>query len=249
VRRVALVTGGSRGIGRAIAIEFAREGARVIVHYRADAQAAEATLSALSGDGHIAVAANLAEPAQARSLVERVVDDTGSIDILVNNAGVYEAHPVLDTRPDEWQRVWEQTLATNLVAPATLIHAVVPHMVAAGGGRIVNVSSRGAFRGEPDHPAYGASKAGLNSLAQSMAQALAAHQIYVTTVAPGFVETDMAAPYLAGATGDRIRAQSPMGRAATTEEVARVVVFLARPGTEQTTGAIVDVNGASYLRT
>jgi NAD(P)-dependent dehydrogenase (short-subunit alcohol dehydrogenase family) len=122
-------------------------------------------------------------------------------------------------------------------------------MVAAGGGRIVNVSSRGAFRGEPDHPAYGASKAGLNSLGQSMARALGPHGIYVTTVAPGFVETDMAAPFLEGAGGDAIRAQSPLNRAATPEEVARVVVFLATPGAEYLTGAVVDVNGASYLRT
>jgi NAD(P)-dependent dehydrogenase (short-subunit alcohol dehydrogenase family) len=113
----------------------------------------------------------------------------------------------------------------------------------------VNVSSRGAFRGEPDHPAYGASKAGLNSLGQSMALALGRHGIYVTTVAPGFVETDMAAPFLEGAGGDAIRAQSPLNRAATAQEVARVVVFLATPGAESTTGAVVDVNGASYLRT
>jgi 3-oxoacyl-[acyl-carrier protein] reductase len=113
----------------------------------------------------------------------------------------------------------------------------------------VNVSSRGAFRGEPGHPAYGASKAGLNSLGQSMARALGGHGIYVTTVAPGYVETDMAAPFLEGPGGDAIRAQSPLGRAATAEEVARVVVFLATPGAESTTGTVVDVNGASYLRT
>jgi NAD(P)-dependent dehydrogenase (short-subunit alcohol dehydrogenase family) len=121
-------------------------------------------------------------------------------------------------------------------------------MVEIGGGRIVNVTSRGAFRGEPDHAAYGASKAGLNSLSQSMAKALAPHGIYVTAVAPGFVETDMAAPYLHGPRGDEIRDQSPMGRAASAEEVARVIVFLATSGAESTTGAIVDVNGASYLR-
>ena len=122
-------------------------------------------------------------------------------------------------------------------------------MVEHGGGRIVNVTSRGAFRGEPDHAAYGASKAALNSLSQSMAKALAPYGVYVTAVAPGFVETDMASPYLDGPDGDAIRAQSPMGRAATAEEIAQVIVFLATPGSESTTGAIVDVNGASYLRT
>jgi NAD(P)-dependent dehydrogenase (short-subunit alcohol dehydrogenase family) len=198
---------------------------------------------------HIALRADLADADQVRSLVDHVARELGRIDVLVNNAAVYEAHPVLSTTAAEWVESWRRTIDTNLIGPANLVHAVAPHMIANGGGRIVNVSSRGAFRGEPDHAAYGASKAGLNSLGQSMARALAPHGIYVTTVAPGFVETDMAAPYLDGPSGDAIRAQSPMGRAATPEEVARVVVFLASPGSESTTGAIVDINGASYLRT
>jgi 3-oxoacyl-[acyl-carrier protein] reductase len=247
--RVVLVTGGSRGIGRAVAEAFATRGATVVVQFRADRRAADETLAALDGDGHLALPADLADPEQARSLVGRVVAELGRVDVLVNNAGIYEQHPILETSYEDWQRVWRRTLDVNLVGPANLLHAVVPHMVAAGGGRIVNVSSRGAFRGEPDHPAYGASKAGLNSLGQSMALALGRHGIYVTTVAPGFVETDMAAPFLDGPEGEAIRAQSPLNRAATAEEVAKVVVFLATPGAESTTGAVVDVNGASYLRT
>ena len=246
---VVLVTGGSRGIGRAVAERFAAAGATVAVQFRADRRAADDTLAGLEGDGHLALQADVADPEQARSLVSRVVGAHGRVDVLVNNAGIYEAHPVLETGWEDWQRIWRRTLETNLLGPANLIHAVAPHMVAAGGGRIVNISSRGAFRGEPRHPAYGASKAGLNSLGQSMARALGGHGIYVTTVAPGYVETDMAAPFLEGPGGDAIRAQSPLGRAATPEEVARVVVFLATPGAESTTGAIVDVNGASYLRT
>jgi 3-oxoacyl-[acyl-carrier protein] reductase len=245
---VVLVTGGSRGIGRAVAEQFAARGATVVVQFRADRRAAGDTLAALGGDGHLTMQADVADPEQARSLIERVVDQLGRIDVLVNNAGIYQAHPVLETGYEDWQRIWRQTVETNLIGPANLIHAVAPHMVAGGGGRIVNVSSRGAFRGEPEHPAYGASKAGLNSLGQSMAKALGRHGIYVTTVAPGFVETDMAAPFLEGPGGDAIRGQSPLGRAATAQEVARVVVFLATPGAESTTGAIVDVNGASYLR-
>jgi 3-oxoacyl-[acyl-carrier protein] reductase len=247
--KVALVTGGSRGIGRAVAEELAARGAAVVVQFRADRRAAEATLAALGPGRHRTAQADLADPTQARSLVERVVGELGRIDVLVNNAGIYEEHPVLSTGYEDWQRIWRRTLATNLLGPANLIHAVAPHMVAAGGGRIVNVSSRGAFRGEPDHPAYGASKAGLNSLGQSMARALGPHGIYVTTVAPGFVDTDMAGPFLRGPGGDAIRAQSPLNRAATPREVAKVVVFLATPGAESTTGAVVDVNGASYLRT
>jgi 3-oxoacyl-[acyl-carrier protein] reductase len=246
---VALVTGGSRGIGRAVAEEFGARGATVVVQFRADRRAADATLAALGPGRHRTAQADVADPEQARSLVERVVGELGRIDVLVNNAGVYEEHPVLATGYEDWQRTWRRTLETNLLGPANLIHAVAPHMVAAGGGRIVNVSSRGAFRGEPDHPAYGASKAGLNSLGQSMAKALGPHGIYVTTVAPGFVDTDMAAPFLRGPGGDAIRAQSPLDRAATPQEVAKVIVFLATPGAESTTGAVVDVNGASYLRT
>jgi 3-oxoacyl-[acyl-carrier protein] reductase len=247
--RVVLVTGGSRGIGRAVAEQFATRGATVVVQFRADRRAADETLAALGGGRHRAWQADVADPEQVRSLVGRVVEELGRIDVLVNNAGVYLEHPVLATGYEEWQRIWRRTIETNLIGPANLIHAVVPHMVAAGGGRIVNVSSRGAFRGEPDHPAYGASKAVLNSLGQSIARALGRHGIYVTTVAPGFVETDMAAPFLEGPAGDAVRAQSPLNRAATPEEVARVVVFLATPGAESTTGAVVDVNGASYLRT
>jgi 3-oxoacyl-[acyl-carrier protein] reductase len=247
--KVALVTGGSRGIGRAVAEEFAARGAAVVVQFRADRRAAEATVAALGPGEHRTAQADLADPTQARSLVERVVGELGRIDVLVNNAGIYEEHPVLSTGYEDWLRIWRRTLETNLLGPANLIHAVAPHMVAAGGGRIVNVSSRGAFRGEPDHPAYGASKAGLNSLGQSMARALGPHGIYVTTVAPGFVDTDMAAPFLRGPAGDATRAQSPLNRAATPQEVAKVVVFLATPGAESTTGAVVDVNGASYLRT
>jgi 3-oxoacyl-[acyl-carrier protein] reductase len=245
---VALVTGGSRGIGRAVAERFAQLGATVAVQFRADRRAAEDTLAGLEGGGHLALQADVADPWQVQALVKQVVDRLGRVDVLVNNAGIYEAHPVLETGYEDWQRSWRRTLEANLLGPANLIHAVAPHMVAGGGGRIVNVSSRGAFRGEPDHPAYGASKAGLNSLGQSMARALGPHGIYVTTVAPGYVATDMAAPFLEGPGGDAIRAQSPLGRVATPEEVARVVVFLATPGAESTTGAIVDVNGASYLR-
>jgi NAD(P)-dependent dehydrogenase (short-subunit alcohol dehydrogenase family) len=247
--KVVLVTGGSRGIGRAIAAEFAGKGASVVVQYRGDENAAQQTLAALPPGAHTALRADVADPVQVRSLIDRIIDDFGRIDVLVNNAGIYEAHPVLDTSYEEWQVSWRRTIDTNLIGPANLIHAVVPHMAAAGGGRIVNVSSRGAFRGEPTHAAYGASKAGLNSLGQSMAKALAPFGIYVTAVAPGYVETDMAAPYLNSPGGEAIRAQSPLNRAASPEEIARVVVFLATPGAESTTGAIVDVNGASYLRT
>jgi 3-oxoacyl-[acyl-carrier protein] reductase len=246
---VVLVTGGSRGIGRAVVERFAAAGATVVLQFRSQRAAADEVLAGLPAGEHIAVQADVADPGQVRTLVQEIVERFGRIDVLVNNAGVYERHPVLGTSYEEWQEAWSRTIGTNLIGPANLVHAVVPHMVAAGGGRIVNVTSRGAFRGEPEHTAYGASKAGLNSLSQSLARELAPHGIYVTAVAPGFVETDMATPYLHGPDGDAVRAQSPLQRAASPDEIARVVVFLATPGAESTTGAIMDVNGASYLRT
>jgi 3-oxoacyl-[acyl-carrier protein] reductase len=247
--RVVLVTGASRGIGRAIAQQFATAGARVAVHYRVDSTAAEQTLGSLDGRGHISVGADIADPGEVERLVGTVMQRLGTIDVLVNNAALYTPHPVLESSYSDWQDAWRKTLETNLFGPANLVHQVVRVMTARGGGRIVNISSRGAFRGEPDHAAYGASKAGLNSFGQSMAQALAPQGVYVTTVAPGYVETDMAAPYLAGEAGSAIRRQSPLDRAGQPDEIARMVVFLATPGTEYATGAVVDVNGASYLRT
>ncbi|MCP5105924.1 MAG: SDR family oxidoreductase, partial [bacterium] len=147
-----------------------------------------------------------------------------------------------------WRENWEQTLAVNLTAPANVCYCAAQYMMKSGGGRIVNVSSRGAFRGEPEAPGYGASKAGLNAMSQSLAQRLARYNIFVGVVAPGFVETEMAEEFLAGPGGDEIRNQSPLGRVARPEEVARAVLFLADEGAEFMTGAILDVNGASYLR-
>jgi NAD(P)-dependent dehydrogenase (short-subunit alcohol dehydrogenase family) len=180
--------------------------------------------------------------------VDEAAGQLGGLDVLVNNAGIFTPHPVTEVSYEEWQAAWEATLAVNLVGPANLTWCAVQHMIPRGGGRIVNVSSRGAFRGEPGQPAYGASKAGLNAFGQSLAQALGPHGISVATVAPGFVETEMAASLLNGPDGDEVRAQSPFGRVARPEEVAEAVVYLASPGAEWASGAILDFNGASYLR-
>jgi NAD(P)-dependent dehydrogenase (short-subunit alcohol dehydrogenase family) len=247
-KKIVLVTGSSRGIGRAAARIFAERGARVAVHYRADADAAAETLASLPGDGHVSVAADVSDPEAAGALIDEVTSTMGGLHVLVNNAGIGELHPVEDVDYATWQNAWQRILATNLVGPANLSFCAARHMLAHGGGRVVNVSSRGAFRGEPRQPAYGASKAGLNAMGQSLAQALAPGGVFVYTVAPGFVETDLAAARLAGAEGDAIRGQSPLNRVAQPEEVARTVVFLALEAPDFLTGCIVDVNGASYLR-
>ncbi|MFH1679509.1 MAG: SDR family oxidoreductase [Candidatus Eisenbacteria bacterium] len=246
--RVALVTGASRGIGRAVAARFARGGARVAVHYRAHRLEAEEVVRSMEGGPHGLFHADAPDAGAARSLVDNVARELGGLDILVNNAGIYEPASIAEASYGEWRRHWERNLAVNLLGPANLIYCAARRMMEGGGGRIVNVTSRGAFRGEPDAPAYAASKAALNALGQSLAQALAPHKIYVMTVAPGWVETDMAAEYLRGPKGDQIRAESPLGRVATPEEVAETVVFLASGRCDSATGCIVDVNGASYLR-
>jgi 3-oxoacyl-[acyl-carrier protein] reductase len=246
-RRV-LVTGGSRGIGRAVATGFAALGASVAINYVRDKNAARETLGALAGGPHFMLPADVSDAAQVRRLVDAAVEKLGGLDVVVNNAGIRSFHPIDEVDYETWQDSWNRIIATNLIGPANVCYCAARHMMRAGGGRIVNISSRGAFRGEPDNPAYGASKAGLNAMSQSLAQRLARFHILVGVVAPGYVETDLVAERLAGPEGDEIRGQSPLGRVARPEEVAQAVLFLADDGSEFMTGAIIDVNGASYLR-
>jgi NAD(P)-dependent dehydrogenase (short-subunit alcohol dehydrogenase family) len=246
--RAILVTGASRGIGAAVARAFAAAGDRVAVHYGARREQAEEVAASLPGDGHVVVGADLADPGAVRQMVDAAADGLGGLDVLVNNAGIWEPHPITETTYEEWQQGFGRTLDVNLVGAANATWCAVQHMVRGGGGWIVNVSSRGAFRGEPGQPAYGASKAGLIAFGQSLARALGPHGIVVSAVAPGFTETDMAAEELASERGDARRAESPFGRVAKPEEVAAAVVFLASPEAVMASGSVLDVNGASYLR-
>jgi NAD(P)-dependent dehydrogenase (short-subunit alcohol dehydrogenase family) len=222
----------------------------VAVHCRDAVAAAEVVRDSLDGDQHVVVRADLAVPAEVRAMVDAAAAGLGGLDVLVNNAGIYLDHPVLGTSYEEWQAAWQATLGVNLIGAANVTWCAVQHMTASGrrGGRIVNVGSRGAFRGEPSHPAYGASKAGLHAFGQSLAVALAPHGIAVASVAPGYVATDMTAAELATAAGDVIRAQSPFDRVGTPEEIAAAVVYLASPEAEWASGAVLDLSGASYLR-
>jgi NAD(P)-dependent dehydrogenase (short-subunit alcohol dehydrogenase family) len=220
----------------------------VAVNYRDDREAAQETLASLSGGSHAVFGADLADADAARGLVEDVTCEMGAIDVLVNNAAIFEAHPVPQTDYAGWQAAWSRTIATNLIGPANLCFLAARIMMERGGGRVVNVSSRGAFRGEPDTPAYGASKAGLNAMSQSLAQALAPHGVLFYEGAPGLVETDMADALLRGPEGESIRSQSPLGRVATPDDVAAAVLYLASPEAELASGTVLDLNGASYLR-
>src|SRR3984957_19323548 len=206
VRMTALVTGASRGIGRAIARALAARGVRVALHYHTHEDAANEARAQLAGDGHLLCSADLGDAAATARLWSETAPTVGRIDVLVNNAGLFTNHPPLTTDFAAWEAEWRRTIGTNLLGPANLSLLAAQAMAAQpelqdrtwGRGRIVNISSRGAVRGEPDSPAYGASKAGLNSLSQSLAKALAARAVYVYCLAPGFVRTDMAASHLAG---------------------------------------------------
>jgi 3-oxoacyl-[acyl-carrier protein] reductase len=247
--QTALVTGASGGIGRVCAQMLAGQGANVIVHYNSNEAAAVETLKSLPSGHHAMLAADLRQADQVSQLVDSTVELTGQLNILVNNAGVHIEHPPFDVSYEEWQDAWQKTITTNLIGPANLSWCAAQQMKQHGGGKIINISSRGAFRGEPTGPAYGASKAGLNAFGQSLAKGVGGENVFVFTVAPGFVETEMAARTLAGPRGDFLRGESPLGRVARPEEVANTVLFLASPGSEFLTGCIIDVNGASYLRT
>lgn len=243
-----LVTGASGSIGQAIVRACAEAGARVAIHYHSGQAAAEELRASLPGEDHLLVPANIAHPAEIHRMVDEAVQTWGRLDVLINNAAIYVGHPVTDVSYSEWQMAFERVVNVNLLGAANACYCAARQMIAQGGGRIINIGSRGAYRGEPGMSSYGATKAALHALSQSLAQELAPHNIFVTAIAPGFVEGGMATESLAGPRGDAIRAQSPVGRVARPEEVAHTVLFLASPGAEFLTGAVIDLNGASYLR-
>ncbi len=226
--RGVLVTGASRGIGRAIVTAFEEAGDRVFAHSTAQA--------------------DLSDPQATRAMVERAIGELGEIDVLVNNSAVSVPNPPVTSSYEQWVAGWQETFAVNVFGAANVSHCVVKHMVARGaGGRIINVGSRGAYRGEPANPAYGASKAALHSFGQSLAVAVAPYGIGVASVAPGYILTERQADRLGGPDGEKIRAQSPFARVGTPEEVAAAVVYLASPQGIWASGSVLDLNGASYL--
>jgi 3-oxoacyl-[acyl-carrier protein] reductase len=228
-----LVTGSSRGIGRAILDAFA--GHEVVGH------------SSKGGDG--AVAADLDRPGATATLwAEALARLGGRIDVLVNNAGIFEAAPIGDDA-DAWTAAWERTMRVNLTAAAELCRLAVLHFKERGGGRIVNVASRAAFRGDsPDHWHYAASKAGMVAMTRTIARGYAGEGIHAFAVAPGFTVTGMVDDYIASRGGPAFLSDIPLGRAAETEEVAEAVRWLALDAPPSATGSVIDVNGASFVR-
>ena len=243
-----LVTGSSKGVGAATARLFAKAGAHVAVHYHSDERGGREVLRSLGSGRHALLQANLSDPHAAHRLVHNAAKELGGLDVLVNNAGIFRKHPVDGSVTFEaWLQTFTQTINTNLVGPAAAAYAAIQLMRKAGGGTIVNVGSRGAFRGEAGQVGYGAAKAGLHALSQSLAQEVGGDNISVHAIAPGFIETAMARPHLQGVAGEAVKAQSPFNRVATVEEVARAILYLASPDARFTSGAVLDFNGASYL--
>jgi len=243
-----LITGGSRGIGKATAIAFAEKGANVGINFLSNTEEAYKTLEELPGEGHQMFQADIAQKDNCQNLVSAFISHYGQLDVLVNNAGISIFHEIDNVDFDDWTNAWENTFKTNLFAAANMTYCAVQAMMKSGGGRIINVSSRGSFRGEPTKPAYGASKAALNAMTQSLAKKLAPHHIYLGVVAPGFTETEMAAVTLTPAERENLLRESPFQRMAQPKEVAHAILFLASEGAEYSSGTIIDVNGASYLR-
>ncbi|MDX1420095.1 MAG: SDR family oxidoreductase [Rubricoccaceae bacterium] len=244
--RVVLVTGASRGIGAAVAEAFAGAGATVVVHYRQRREAAVALAERL-GRGARAVPADLADARAAQRLWDDVAAAYGRVDVLVNNAGLAEA-ALPDAPLDDWLATWDRTMAVNLRAVGVLCRAAVAHFAARGGGRLVNIASRAAFRGDtPDYLAYAASKAGVVALTRSIARGYGKQGVVAFTVAPGFTRTNMAQPFLDAYGPDVATSDLALDRMTEPEDVAPVVVFLASGLADHATGATVDVNAGSYV--
>ena len=245
---VVLVTGASRGIGRAIALHLSRRGARVALHYGSSEAAARESHAALEGKGHALFRADVSDPAACERLVRDVIAHFGRLDVLVNNAGIAEDDSIKTASYADWQRVWRRTIDTNLIGPANLSYLAVQHFLGHGGGRLVNITSRAAYRGELTAQCYAASKAGLGITGQSLARALGADNILVFTIAPGWIETEMATAVLSGPGAKDVLAQHPLGRVGTADEVGSTAAWLALEAPANLTGCVIDANGASYLR-
>jgi NAD(P)-dependent dehydrogenase (short-subunit alcohol dehydrogenase family) len=245
---VALVTGASRGIGRAIAQHLAQRGARLAVHFAGNGSAARETLASLPGDGHALFQADVSDPAACERLIADVLARFGRLDVLVNNAGIYEDDAITTASYADWQRVWRRTLDTNLVGPANLTYLAVQHMRPRRAGRVINITSRAAYRGELSAQAYAASKAGLNITGQSLARALGTDGLLFFAVAPGWIDTEMAHAALTGPGAKDVLAQHPLGRVGAADEIGATVAWLAFDAPANLTGTVIDANGASYLR-
>ena len=246
--KIVLVTGASNGIGSAIAKACAQEGAKVAIHYRSSRAGAERTLAEMAGEGHCLVQADVSKPEEVHRLIDETLGHFGRIDVLVNNAGIYELSPFDSPDYETWQDDWKRILDTNLMSAVNATYCVLPSMRKNGGGKVINVASRSAFRAETEAPAYAVSKAGMVNLTRCLARAEAVNGILSYCIAPGWVETAMAREGMEQM-AEEILAQIPLGRIASVEDVAGVCVFLASSAADYLTGITIPVAGGSWLST
>lgn len=241
-----LVTGASRGIGKAIAIGLASAGARTILHFNRNEVLAEAVAQEIGNDA-FCVQANLADPAACESMFRAALDTAGRVDVLVNNAGIAISSPMHDTTK-KWLEAWNQTMFVNLRSVELLTRLSVPHFIQKGGGRIINISSRAAFRGDTaDYMAYAASKAGVVALTKSVARAFGKQNIAAFTIAPGFTRTDMAQDFMDTYGEDYALNDIALPRLTEPADIAPLVVLLASGLADHATGTSIDVNAGSYV--
>ncbi|MGD1717552.1 SDR family NAD(P)-dependent oxidoreductase [Dapis sp. BLCC M172] len=246
--KVILITGASSGIGAATVQTLAKAGANVILHYYHKQEAAKGIAEKIGQDKCYLLKVDLAEKNAAVKLWQEAIAWKNHIDILVNNAGVFIGASV-DDEIDVWNNAWQQTLQVNLVAVADLCREAIRHFQTRNCGTIINIASRAAFRGDDsEHIHYAASKGGVISLTRTIARGFAKDNILAYAVAPGFVRTERVESYLEEVGEEFATRDIPLGKLATPEDVANVVAFLASGLSPHTTGATIDINGASYVR-
>jgi len=242
-----LVTGATGAIGQAICRNLAAEGARVVIHYGRNRDAADALLRSIDGKG-CCLPADLSDPAAATALFDAAVQAEGRITGLVNNAGI-RSEVAVTADLAEWHATWDREMRVNFLSAVDLTRAAILHFRAHGGGRMVNMASRAGQRGYASNAmAYGASKAALINLTKSVAQSHGAENITAVALAPGWVRTEMAEAFIAQHGEAAALAGIPIGRMATPDEVGELVAFTFRPSQASINGAVLDVNGGSYLR-
>ena len=244
--KTVLVTGGSRGIGAAIARGVLAANGQAIVHYCDRGDLADLLVAEAAPGRAVALQADFTNTSEVARLWDEALGWAGRVDVLVNNAGVYEQAPI-EFDSDAWHASWQRTLAINLVAPGFLSKQAVSHFRAAGGGSIVNIGSRGSFRGDnPEYQHYAATKGGLVAMTRTIARGYGADGVLAYHIAPGWVESDLTRTYIDEHGDAEILAQTPLREIAPAEEVANLVVFLASGAARHMTGGTIDLNGASY---
>ena len=242
--KVALVTGGSGAIGSAIAKVLASAGSKVAVGYRDNEQGASGAAANFPGQART-IKGDVSNPTECKRIVETVLDIFGRVDILVNNAAI-GLRDTFDTSYGEWQSHWNDTINANLMSAVNMTFCSIHHMRNQGSGKVINISSRSAFRGETEYIAYAATKAAMVNFTRCAARSLAKDNILVYAVAPGFIEAGMGMEGIRQY-GDKIRSEIPSGKFGTPQDVANVVLFLASDLSDYITGSTIDVNGGSYL--